>query len=380
VKKKKYKYIYAVLLLISISLNFFLIGKHDQNISLKFNSIKSSSVNTDSFLSTNVKKEPFNASSNGIQDDTNPIQEAINFVSSKGGGKVYLPNGEYKITKTLYLPDDTSLIGEGQGKKSTVIQFSGKGFAIKSTGEHKRINIENLRLELSGKNSGIHLGDIGERLSNSTFPAHMGIRHVTVGGIGVNQIGIKLSNVSHINILDVSSGYGNTTGGHGLFIFADKLNSGVLTAEDSTFGRVDSTTVGMEIDGTVNLDTYSFTGCYFGGQLPIRLGKNSVVRNINFTGIHIEGRGNDERTNLIEIYNVVAVNFFGTSLIGFKESDNRGFVFKGKAEKVNILGVEANGLMGAIYANEGAELDGNSLFQKAELTNGSKAKQYMGDF
>lgn len=371
--------ILIVLLLFSLVTNTYLYTKDKKNINIKIQNIQTNiNLNRGNNIYLNVKKYPFNAKGNKFHDDSASIQSSINYVAKKGGGTIYLPHGTYKVTKTIYIPDNVTIIGEGQGEKSTVIKYIGEGFAIKSTRGHTRINVENLRIDLNTKNSGIQLGDLGKKLSNNMFPAHEEIRNVTIAGIGKGQVGIKLSNVSHANLINVSTGYGNTIGGYGLLIYADKLNSGVIHAENSTFGRVNASDVGLEINGTVDLDTFSFEGCYFGGKFPIRLGINSVIRNINFFGSHIEGRNKYNTVNLVEIYNVAALTFIGTSLIGFKQSNSKGFVFRGNAQRVNIFGVEANGIMGAVYSNEGRTVKNKKFLQKAVLTNGSTALQYWG--
>lgn len=334
-------------------------------------------------LYIDVKKPPFNAKGDGKQDDTKAIQNAINHASELGGGSVLLPLSTYKIASTLYVPDNIALIGLSHGKNGSIIKNEGNGFAIQTTGGHKRINVENVRIELNGNNNGIHLGNVSSKLTNDSIPGEMGLRHITVAGIGKGKIGIKISNASHVNMLDVRAGYGavDNPGGHGLFIYADKYNSGVIVAYDCTFGRVDASTVGLEIDGKVNLDTFTFNGCYFGGELPIRIGLNTYVRNVNFIGTHIEARDTNRKsphTKMVELHNVLAGNFIGVSLIGFGERNNRGFVFKGDVEKVNIMGIEANGVMGAIYANEGAKLTDDSILQEASLTGRSQAVQFKG--
>ncbi|MFE4028330.1 glycosyl hydrolase family 28-related protein [Priestia sp. YIM B13551] len=334
-------------------------------------------------LAINVKNSPFNAKGDGKQDDTKAIQGAINHASEMGGGSVLLPLSTYKITSTLYVPDNIALIGLSHGKKGSIIQNEGNGFAIQTTGGHKRVNVENVRIELNGRNNGIHLGNVKSKLTNDSIPGEMGLRHITVAGIGKGKIGIKISNASHVNMVDVRAGYGavDNPGGHGLFIYADKYNSGVIVAYDCTFGRVDASTVGLEIDGKVNLDTFNFNGCYFGGELPIRIGLNTYVRNVNFVGTHIEARDTNRKsphTKMVELHNVLGGNFIGVSLIGFGERNNRGFVFKGDVEKVNFMGIEANGVMGAIYANEGAKLKDDSILQEARLTGRSQAVQFKG--
>jgi hypothetical protein len=69
---------------------------------------------------TNVKQ--YGATGNGTTDDTAAIQAAINALSSTGG-VVFLPQGTYKISSNLTMPNaNTSLIGAGG--QATIIQPS----------------------------------------------------------------------------------------------------------------------------------------------------------------------------------------------------------------------------------------------------------------
>ena len=70
-----------------------------------------------------VTKAPFNADKNGKYDATEAIQKAIDTVGAKGGGVVFLPKGEYKISvpneKKFALTiryNNTVLRGEGETK------------------------------------------------------------------------------------------------------------------------------------------------------------------------------------------------------------------------------------------------------------------------
>lgn len=68
-------------------------------------------------------------------DDTEQhrqIQEALNFVAERGGGKVYMPAGEYPIRETLTVDSNVTLEGEGHATKikrlgllPTAIQVTG---------------------------------------------------------------------------------------------------------------------------------------------------------------------------------------------------------------------------------------------------------------
>jgi hypothetical protein len=68
----------------------------------------------------NVKKR--GAKGNGSADDTEAIQKAINQIPS--GGVVYFPGGDYKITSTLVLKSDITLLGEGRHGDVTSFHLS----------------------------------------------------------------------------------------------------------------------------------------------------------------------------------------------------------------------------------------------------------------
>jgi hypothetical protein len=59
----------------------------------------------------NVKSPPYNATGNGITDDTNAIQQALNDIGAVGGGIVFVPEGNYLIATHLTLLASTVLKG-----------------------------------------------------------------------------------------------------------------------------------------------------------------------------------------------------------------------------------------------------------------------------
>lgn len=61
----------------------------------------------------NVKDSPYNAKGDGETDNWNAIQTAID---SAPEGKVFLPKGNYAISKPLVLKSNTRLVGVGQNK------------------------------------------------------------------------------------------------------------------------------------------------------------------------------------------------------------------------------------------------------------------------
>jgi len=373
---KLFKKIYIYIILFLILQNSVLIFLY-----LKGNDRQQTDIGLQSDM---ISIKDYGAKGNGKNDDTASIQKAIDRASKLGGGIVLLPLGNYKVTSTLSIPERVILFGQGHSEDSTKIKYKGKGFAFKTSGSHLRIQIHNLLIKLNDYNSGIRIGDVGDNLNRDAgiLPRQIAITNVTITGLGENQYGIRIMNASHINMTGVRSGYG--TGGIGLSIWNDRYNSGVMTFNDCTFGRVDQTNIGLEIDGSTSagLDSFVFNGSYFGGKTPIKIGKTVTVRNINFTGIHVEGEGRKPNTNLIEIYNAQVVNFNGVSLGAFGSNNTQGFVFKQKAEKINIFGVEANNFRNtAVYKNEGGFKLNDSIIQEAVITGSTnKVKQFSGNF
>lgn len=65
-------------------------------------------------------KREFNAKGDGIADDTIPIQRALEQTAMKGGGIVFLPSGDYRVSG-LTLP--TKCILQGEFRDRTVLMF-----------------------------------------------------------------------------------------------------------------------------------------------------------------------------------------------------------------------------------------------------------------
>lgn len=80
-------------------------------------------------LIINVKDDRFSAKGDGSTDDTNAIQNAVNYVSNLGGGIVRVPPGTYKCS-TINVPSNVIIEGFGD---ATVFTKSG-GFLFNATG------------------------------------------------------------------------------------------------------------------------------------------------------------------------------------------------------------------------------------------------------
>jgi len=71
----------------------------------------------------------FNAKANGIADDSGAIQNALNAVSSKGGGILAIPRGTYLMGNPVDVPSGVWVVGAGA---DTLFQFNGTSISTGS--------------------------------------------------------------------------------------------------------------------------------------------------------------------------------------------------------------------------------------------------------
>jgi len=111
----------------------------DQNYSLVVQNklgtqVYASASNVEAGVPRNVKD--FGARGDGTTDDTDAIQSAINTVGAAGGGTILFPEGDYKITDTVFIRyNSITLKGDSEGSAAIVAgsDFSGSGGSIPNT-------------------------------------------------------------------------------------------------------------------------------------------------------------------------------------------------------------------------------------------------------
>lgn len=103
-----------------------------------------------------VTKAPYNVVPDGQTNSTQLIQQAIDDAKAAGGGRVYLPQGIYKIS-SIYLP--SKVVIEGAGAEKTVVLYecvegSSNMITTKDDGKTEGIvGCANMTLKTTGKNS-----------------------------------------------------------------------------------------------------------------------------------------------------------------------------------------------------------------------------------
>lgn len=60
----------------------------------------------------NVKESRFGALGNGIRDDTASFQEALDTIGDAGGGFIFIPRGQYRVSQLIISDDNIGIVGE----------------------------------------------------------------------------------------------------------------------------------------------------------------------------------------------------------------------------------------------------------------------------
>ncbi|MBR6410430.1 MAG: hypothetical protein IKS35_03505 [Clostridia bacterium] len=83
---------------------------------------------TDAYLVSVCDVVYFGAVGDGITDDSDAFQAALNYAGTKGGGAVFVPVGQYALKKPIIVPDKVSLVGDlepGTANGSTLFILHG---------------------------------------------------------------------------------------------------------------------------------------------------------------------------------------------------------------------------------------------------------------
>jgi pectate lyase-like protein len=76
-----------------------------------------------------LTREQFSFRGDGVADDTDSIQQAINRVQERRGqGIVFVPSGRYRLTKTIYIWPGIRVIGYGSTRPTFVLGPNTPGF------------------------------------------------------------------------------------------------------------------------------------------------------------------------------------------------------------------------------------------------------------
>jgi hypothetical protein len=149
--------------------------------------------NANDLLYFNVRDEDYGAVGDGVADDSDSIQEAIDAAGVSPGGLVFIPPGTYKVTKQLNVNyNNVVIMGCG---KSSIIKASAATFHVfKLYGSVSKIEIRDIQIQGAATDS--TNGNYGIFTdSGSTVPTEVLIENVFFSGpdasTGLNN-GIKI--------------------------------------------------------------------------------------------------------------------------------------------------------------------------------------------
>lgn len=130
----------------------------------------------------------FGAQGDGITDDTMAIQKALDT-----GGVIVMPSGNYKVTSTLVIKSDNTVL-VGQGPSITTIIFTGESPLIVSANAHAKTcywcKLTDIRIQVNNSNFSGPIVD----WSSMQFGT---LENLWIAGPKTNNsIGIKISAVS----------------------------------------------------------------------------------------------------------------------------------------------------------------------------------------
>jgi hypothetical protein len=166
-------------------------------------------------------------------DDTAPIQSAIDAAAQSGGGIVVFPAGTYTVTSTLYIKSDVQLLGGGAGV-STLRAADDSFIMLAALGNLESFSVEQLTFEglgvpspsqyFLGMERSIHIeGGRNGRIADCEF------KRTTIGVSLSKCISITVSNCSFQNIVGGDNryeGFGvSCQGGGNLMIAGNRFNN-----------------------------------------------------------------------------------------------------------------------------------------------------------
>ncbi|MDR9792674.1 glycosyl hydrolase family 28-related protein [Aeribacillus pallidus] len=114
-----------------------------------------------------VSVKEFGAKGDGVTDDTQAIQDAVNYASTNGIEKVFIPPGTFLITAKIIIPDNVQVIGVGI---KSVFQrgYSGVLFDI-----GKKSSIRKCKIDADGVT---YIGDVIEITTGENTPGNQGLQ------------------------------------------------------------------------------------------------------------------------------------------------------------------------------------------------------------
>jgi hypothetical protein len=139
----------------------------------------------------------FGAKGDGITDDTEAFERALDSAKVTGA-QILVPNGIYKITRSLIIEGGVSLVGEGAGSdpletpyNGSLIWYYGDDYAVKMIGHNAKLRDLVIRDKSEETAKGGILVEANGRLVENVY-----LYEILISGF-VNGTGVKLSAINN---------------------------------------------------------------------------------------------------------------------------------------------------------------------------------------
>lgn len=316
------------------------------------------------FDEINVKAPPYNAKGDGTTDDTAAIQAALNTAytgngfSTKRGRKIYIPEGEYKITASLVLYAGTKLRGS-QTESTILYGYVTNAPVIKyedsiATQSNAHLDMEDFSLyNLAGASSGDGIYLDGTFGSPGVGGTSFNLRNIVVynfAGNGTSSKGNMDSVWSNVKAV--------TCGKNGHYFSTNSFN----TSSEFHLSSIGCTEFGVR--GVASYSTFrgSADGNQFGGW-----------RFDQGTAINFFGGAEFNKTNALDAKNVFGMTISGGLFLTLA-TNTFSAIKLDECFGVTISGIDIGGGAGGspaageapIYATKcsGVEVTGNTYWEK----------------
>ena len=276
-------------------------------------------------------------------DDTMAIQRAIDTIREKGG-RVIIPDGNYLITKSLHVYEETTLIGNSQ-KLTNIIQRS--GYTHIEGQDCNFVTTKNITFEGPGMNAsnggGIGFGRKNNANIMGTNMENVTVQHCVGLGIGIScPITSVFNNVRVMGI--VGNGFSFYQSGTSLTMnscYAITCTQAGYDFNQMNYSTLNSCAVevcGIGFHIRSNCNNVSLVGCGEEDQIP-----RNTVDNVEYKGVDYQIEGGVGNT-LVSCYS--SNNTYGgiiakggsPTIIGYRQIGEAKYgILADKDSKVRII-------------------------------------------
>lgn len=222
----------------------------------------------------------FGAKGDSISDDSAAINAAINSIPSSGG-TVYIPNGYYRLSSSIFLRKSyISIVGNGHG---SILWADNNVIAIQIAPD---VNVQGIQLKdfnIVGKGGaigGIKLG------TSSNYCAFTTVEHMEISSFNaLNGYGISLESVQELNIINTNL-YRNYN--HIYHPVTGYVTSTTVQGNKGYIGW--ATNKGIVLEGSVA--SFIVDGIVIESNDKGAISSMGALSNITIENCHLEANGN----------------------------------------------------------------------------------------